>query len=164
MPELRSQQGSVLVTVLGLSIALSLAAGSLLLVAANSQNTEDMAFQRQRCFNDAESGLMLGAAWLKRVPSNGTVITTDQHWTGPGNTLTLFNNFPMDNGSSLTLTLRDNVPNGQQTKTIVSKAVLGDVNFQLSWDVWAATTGGPSNNGIDADGTNLLTLKNRRPP
>lgn len=156
MPELSREQGSVLVTVLGLSIAMSLAAGSILLVAGNAQNDEDQEFLRQRCFNDAESGLMIGAAWMKYRANARTFITTNQGWTG--NATTLFADSLYENGSRVTVTLSDNTQNGQPTKTVSSRAVLGTLSLQFSWDIGASTDNDPS------DGSPILSMANWRAP
>lgn len=146
-----NQRGSVLVGVLGISIVLTMAAGSLLMVAANSRSDEDQAFQRAACYLDAESGLQMGAEWLRTyqgATNADDIIKTNQGWAGkvlvPG---TVF-----ENGSAVTVTVSD-MAGG---KTLTSRAVRGTEAAQFSWDV-----------GVDAGGTLArpnLALKNWRSP
>lgn len=156
------QKGSLMVIVLAFSIVLVLAAGSLVLVVGNSRGDEDGAYKRVGCFNDAESGLLIGVGWLRNSPGSRTLITTDQFW--PGNAMVLFSDFPADNGSLVTVTIIDNVPGGAPTKTVVSRAVSGTETTQLSWDIGAATTGGPANDGTATDGLPIMTLTKWRTP
>lgn len=84
------ERGSILAGVMGISIVMALAAGGLLIIASNSSNDEDMAFRRAGCYLDAESGLMMGVAWLKNYqnPDSKTAISTLQtSWAGGVKTL-----------------------------------------------------------------------------
>jgi hypothetical protein len=149
------QRGSILVAVLALSIALSMAAASLMLVAGNSRNDEDLAFRRRGCYLDAESGLMMGVEWL-RVNSNAAFITGSRGWTG--NTLTLFADQTFDNNSLVTVTVTDLAP-AAPPKTVTARAVNGSEVVQVSWDVDVDAGGGNA-----GDGYPKLTLKNWRSP
>lgn len=150
-----TERGSILAGVLGISIVMAMAAGSLLIVASNSANDEDRAFLRARCYLDAESGLMTGVAWLRnnQNPDSKTVIETNQTWTA--NTKILLTDVLFENNSLVTVTLTDH----SSYKTVTAKAVQGSEMAQFSWDV-----------GIDVTppaGTNTapkLSLKDWRSP
>ncbi|HKP98557.1 MAG TPA: hypothetical protein VJ385_22695 [Fibrobacteria bacterium] len=164
MPQCRqpslSQKGSILVAVLGFSVILSMAAASLMIVAGNARNDEDNSYFRMQCFNDAESGLMMGVGWLRNQADAKAFITGNQGWAGatqiiiPGQTF--------ENGSVVTVTVVDNFP--APTKTVISLAVKGSATYQASWDVGAPDVGGPANDGIATDGLRYLSLTNWRSP
>lgn len=140
-----SQQGSIMVLVMGFSILLSMAAASLLLVAGNSGNDEDIAFNRLRCANDAESGLMIGVGWLRNSAGSAVLINTKQDlWPVGGQVL--FSNVPFENGSHVTVTIVDNAPAAfpNAPKTVVSQAVRGSETVQFSWDVDTLETNIPN--------------------
>lgn len=148
------QRGSILVAVLGLSIALSMAAASLMLVAGNSKNDEDLAFRRRGCYLDAESGLLMGVAWLR--VNNAAFITGARGWTG--NAQTLFTDQTFDNKSTVTVTVTDNVPS-LPPKTVTARAVNGSETVQLSWDVDVDAVSGNA-----SDGHPKVKLTNWRTP
>jgi hypothetical protein len=135
MPQfLRGEQGSVLVAVLGLSIVMSMAAASLILVAGNSRNDEDNALQRLRCRYDAESGLLMGARWLRNHPNYDLFITQNQGWV-PTDYRMVYQ-FPLDNGAFVTVSVLDSgraSPPG--FKVVTSIARLGTDSVRLSWDI-----------------------------
>jgi hypothetical protein len=139
------QRGSILAGVVALSMVMSLSAASLLLVASNSRNDEDMAFRRAGCYLDAESGLMLGAAWLKK--KGFKFISENQGWGGNLKTLPPID---LDNNSSVTLKIIDNTT----SKTLTSRAVNGTESAQFSWDIGVDNTVTPT----------TLTLTNWRSP
>lgn len=132
---MKGQRGSALVTVVGLSIVLTLAAGGLLSTAAISQGEEDMTWERTRCFHDLESGLMLGTNWLKNAPN----------WTA----FTDFN-FDLDvvvpadshNGCAVTVSV---INTSADTKTIEARHVDGGNSMGLSWKVTTDNTSLPRN-------------------
>lgn len=132
------QKGSVLVMVMAFSIVLAMAAGSLLLVAGNATNDEDAAFRRLRCANDAESGLMIGVGWLRN--SGSALIAADQPLWPLDKLVLNLPNPTFENGAQVTVTIVDNVTNpptipAGPPKTVISRAILDDVNVQFSWDV-----------------------------
>jgi hypothetical protein len=139
------QRGSILAGVLAMSMVMSLSAAGLLLVAANSRNDEDMAFRRAGCYLDAESGLMLGAAWLK-IKGTG-YISQNQGW---GGNLKTFPAILLDNKSVVTVKITDN----NTSKTLTSNAVNGTESAQFSWDIGVDNTVNPP----------AITLKNWRTP
>ncbi|MDB5050483.1 MAG: hypothetical protein JWO30_3554 [Fibrobacteres bacterium] len=154
-PSVVSQKGSVLVAVLGLSIIMSMAAASLMLVGGNSRNDEDNTYRRMGCANDAESGLMMGVGWLRKKGVN--FIGTNQGWLGSSQIL--FTNAAFENGSLVTVTVVDNAPAiaPSAPKTVISRAVHGSETVQYSWDVDAA---GP----LAVDGAPIVSLTNWRSP
>ncbi|MDB5103251.1 MAG: hypothetical protein JWP91_940 [Fibrobacteres bacterium] len=134
-PQLVSQKGSVLVMVLGLSMAMSMAAASLMWVAGNSINGEDASFRRMQCYNDAESGLLIGTGWLRNHPNSVNIISTNQiSWTAGGQVI--FSG-ALENGSSVTVKVIDNAPAAPPNapKTVAATAVKGDITLQLRCDV-----------------------------
>ncbi|MEO7423967.1 MAG: hypothetical protein ABI036_02205 [Fibrobacteria bacterium] len=136
MPQLkRGEQGSVLVAVLGLSIIMSMAAASLILVAGNSRNDEDNTLQRLRCRYDAESGLMLGAGWLRNRPNHGTFITLNNGWVPTDYKMIYW--YTLDNGSWVTVSVLDSGRAGSPPgfKVVTSIAKLGTDSVRLSWDI-----------------------------
>jgi hypothetical protein len=150
------QRGSILVGVLGTTTLLSMAAGGLLLVAANSRNEEDLAFRRTGCYYDAESGLMMAASWLKAHDSSFIASKHDAWGAGKD---TSFHSLLLDNGATVSITIRDNTaydPN-DKTKTIIAKAVNGSETVQFSWDIGAA-----DNKFQGGKPTPTLTLQNWR--
>jgi len=147
MPRLKrslaGQKGSLMVIVLGFSIILSMAAASLMLTASNSRNDEDITFRRMACFNDAESGLMIGVGWLRnnQNPNSTAFIQTDQlGW--PGDSLILQSGVQYDNRSLVTVTVYNNL--GASTKTVKSQAISGTDTVRISWNVGIGAGGAPN--------------------
>lgn len=66
---LKGQRGSALAAVLGLSVAISLAAGSYLLVVTNADRNSDLLEQDGALTFAAESGVLLGARYITRHDS-----------------------------------------------------------------------------------------------
>jgi hypothetical protein len=68
MPELKSkflnERGSILVASIAFSIVLAIAGTGMLLLSGNSVRHEAAAFENDRAFLAAESGLLLGKRWL----------------------------------------------------------------------------------------------------
>jgi|GEM_PF-2674557 len=68
MPQLtrfiRSEKGSVFVIVVAFSIVMAIAGTGIMLLSGNSVNHEAAAFENDRAFLAAESGLLLGKRWL----------------------------------------------------------------------------------------------------
>jgi hypothetical protein len=153
------QRGSILVTVIGLSILLVMGASTLLLVAGSAQNEESSTWQRVRCSNDAESGLMLGTAWLRvRAGNSVNPIQNNQGW--PGNLQSLYVSRAFDNQCLVTVNVKDNAPAVAPAgpKRVIATAVGGGETVQMSWDVTAP--GGP----LASDGRVGVTVTNWSSP
>jgi hypothetical protein len=114
-------------------MVMSLGAGALLLVASNSQNEEDSAFRRMGCSLDAESGVMMGAAWLRA--KGAYFITHGQGWED--NRMALPVLAELDNHSRVAVSIIDN----GTSKTVVSRAFNGPESMQFSWDISTTETG-----------------------
>lgn len=81
---MKNQRGSVLVGVIGISIAMSVAAGGFILLSANTAGTEVRSATNLRLHYAAESGIFMGVRWVKTHNFVGTawpsylVITPDE--------------------------------------------------------------------------------------
>lgn len=62
---MRGQAGSVLVGVMALCLVMTIAASGFLLLASNSDKDELESLRSTQRFNAAESGLLMGMAWLR---------------------------------------------------------------------------------------------------
>jgi Tfp pilus assembly protein PilX len=126
------QRGSILVAALGLSLVLTLAASSLILISGNTSNDQSNRFQRTRCFYDADAGLMYGTEWL-RVQGRPAFHVTYATPTA------IMTNVPLENGCLVTLEILDFA---DTTKTITSTAISGNVTIKLAWEVKTKPVGG----------------------
>lgn len=115
------ERGSALVTVLGISAILTLAAGGLLATSAMSQSDEDNAWKRVRCFHDLESSMMLGTRWLRQVADWSAFPPFTQE-------------FSLQNHcGEITMTVRHSAdPN---IKTVEARYEGGANTIRLAWDV-----------------------------
>lgn len=59
------QRGSALVGTIALSLVLTISAAGFILVTGNGQGTEKEGLNELQLFNAAESGLLMGARWLR---------------------------------------------------------------------------------------------------
>lgn len=126
----KAEKGSILASVIGIGVILSLSAAGFLFLAANSRSEEDNAFRRAGCQYDAESGLMLGAGWLREHDS--VYIATNQGWSD-----TALSPTQLDNGCIVTISIYDNSTTAK-TKTVVSRAIKGSIAVKVSWEIGAA--------------------------
>lgn len=118
------------------------------MVAANTRNEEDGVFRRTGCYLDAESGLMMGAEWLRM--QGAAFITQHRNWDGDS---IFFSPLTLENGSSVVIVIKDLAP-GTPAKTVVSRAMKGTDIIQFSWEIGAANTSTPP----------TLSLNNWRSP
>jgi hypothetical protein len=65
---LKNQKGSILVGVILLSLAMTIAAAGFLLYVSNGSKDMDLAAQDIALHNAAESGMLMGVRWLREHP------------------------------------------------------------------------------------------------
>jgi hypothetical protein len=131
-----NQKGSALVTVLGISAILTLAAGGLLAVSSMSQTEEDNAWIRERCFQDLESGMMLGTRWLRQI--------ADWDAFAP-----LTQDFSLSNHcGQFRVEIRRNLDR-PGIMTVEARRAVGTDTIHLAWDVSASSTTLPRTVSID---------------
>jgi hypothetical protein len=135
------------------------------LVAGASQNEEISTWQRLRCSNDAESGLMLGTAWLRYSTPAGSLdpskIQNPQGWAG--NHQNLYTSRAFDNQCLVTVNVQDNaalgLPPPAGPKRVIATATGGGESVQMSWDVTVAP--GPA---LASDNRLAVTITNWTSP
>ncbi len=62
---LKNQKGSILVGVILLSLAMTIAAAGFLLYVSNGSKDTDQAVQDMALYNAAESGMLMGVRWMR---------------------------------------------------------------------------------------------------
>jgi hypothetical protein len=132
---MNSQRGSTLAGVLALSTIMLTAAGGLLLIEANVGNDEANAWDESRLLYGAESGIMMGARWIRVGTASdinsmavGTLPITPEpdHWT-------------TDDLVKVIVV----VENDGTVKRLRSKATLGKDTAQITWDISSASGAAP---------------------
>ena len=124
----KGERGSVLVGVIALSTIMLTAAGGLLLVESVAGNYEDDSWNESRLRYGAESGIMMGSAWLRAgpasfindMPANATFPITPT----PGNWIT------EDLVQVIVV-----VENDGAVKRLRSRATMGSETVQITWDI-----------------------------
>jgi hypothetical protein len=116
---LENNRGSILVGAVAVAILTAIAGMGFLMVSVNSINNETAAFEKEKAFQAAESGVWIGARWL-REPTNNFLTTAN------GVTLNPFGSSVSINGLNVVVTIPVQVgADGIPVASIVSNVYNG---------------------------------------
>jgi hypothetical protein len=116
----KNSRGSILVGAVALAMLTAIAGMGFLMVSTNGINSETAALENEKAFAAAESGVWLGARWL-RDPANDFLTTPD------GATLNPFGSEPVPiNGLNVVVSIPVKVTDGIPVASIVANVYSGD--------------------------------------
>jgi hypothetical protein len=132
---MKTQRGSVLVGVVALSLAMSVAAGGLILLSGNAAKDNQMSTENLSLHYAAESGMYLGVNWMRLHPRGEMISST---WVGP---LVLTGSgggeYSSIDGIPVRVSFHDGPPGIRILKSIATQGA-GKDTLELTWRVYQA--------------------------
>jgi hypothetical protein len=127
---MKNQRGSVLVGVIGISIAMSVAAGGFILLSSNTAGIEVGSATNLQLHYAAESGIFMGVRWVKAHNNAGTAWPNYQVITPGGESFTTID------GIKVKVTFEVGAPGGgaYQLKSVATPGS-GMEMVEVSWQI-----------------------------